>query len=76
MKILYTATLRAGNTFGPDQFLKIKLVAQDQVEAVSLAYTRAGKLQMDVVKVQELEPVRNEVATLLMSSGYENELRH
>jgi hypothetical protein len=57
MQILYAVTLCAKNKPGSGLLRKIKLVAKDQVQAVEIAAQKAKTLNLEVLRVEELEPM-------------------
>ncbi|MBK0402373.1 hypothetical protein I5M27_05215 [Adhaeribacter sp. BT258] len=75
MKILYAITFCAKNKPGAGLLQKMKLVAKDQVEAVKLASQKAEVLNLEVIRVEELERVKQEAVSMFTEPEFKEELR-
>ena len=65
MPFLYTITFRSDTTANALQFLKLQLVADDQMHALKLSTEKAIELQMEVMRVEQVEAVADQY-----TSGY------
>ncbi|MFC5269752.1 hypothetical protein [Adhaeribacter terreus] len=75
MQILYAVTFRAKNNPGSGLLQKIKLVAGDQVQAVEFASQQAEALNLEVIRVEELQPVEQGAFPLFTNLQFQDDLR-
>lgn len=73
MALLYCVTLKsltAENTF---QFLKLQLVANDQIKALKLATEKAEVLGMEVTRLEEVQALKegHSLASIFSVNGVE-----
>ena len=68
MQILYAITLCAKTQLVSGMLHKIKLVASDQVDAVRLAKRKAEALNLEVLRVEELEVLKQTAVPLFANA--------
>jgi hypothetical protein len=55
MAFIYTVTFRSAMPGDPEKFLKLQLVATDQVKALNLATEKAAELRLKVTRLEEIQ---------------------
>jgi hypothetical protein len=60
MALLYCVTLRSLTPENTFQFLKLQLVAKDQLKALKLATEKAEVLGMEVTRLEEIQALKED----------------